>query len=55
VAAQLKAPFLGEIPIFPEIRIGGDKGVPVAVSAAEAPSGKVFLDVARALATQLGA
>jgi ATP-binding protein involved in chromosome partitioning len=55
VAAQLKAPFLGEIPIFPDIRIGGDKGVPVAVSSPEVPSGKVFLDVARALATQLGA
>jgi ATP-binding protein involved in chromosome partitioning len=54
-ATRLQAPFLGEIPIFPEIRVGGDKGLPVAVSAPEAPSGRAFVEVARALAAQMGA
>ncbi len=42
-------PFLGEIPIFTQIREGGDKGVPVTVSAPEEAPGKAFLTVAKAI------
>jgi ATP-binding protein involved in chromosome partitioning len=37
--------FLGEIPIFQEIRIGGDAGVPVTVSAPSGAPAKAFIEV----------
>ena len=48
-AERKNIPFLGEIPIFTEIREGGDRGVPVVVSAPEKPPGAAFLGVAEAL------
>lgn len=53
-AARLDIPFLGEIPIFTEIREGGDQGRPVAVSLSDKPPGQAFLEVARKLHEQLG-
>ena len=53
-AQRQNIPFLGEIPIYTDIRIGGDQGVPVAVSAPTAPSGEVFIRVAEALRQKLG-
>ena len=41
--------FLGEIPIYTEIRVGGDRGVPVVVSDPGAPSGHAFIRLAQAL------
>lgn len=41
--------FLGEIPLFTEIRIGGDNGSPVAATASESAPGKAFLQIARSL------
>jgi len=38
--------FLGEVPIFTEIREGGDAGVPVVVSAPESAPAKAFGEVA---------
>jgi len=48
-AERLKIPFLGEVPIFTEIREGGDRGVPVVVSSPNKPSGQAFLNVADAV------
>jgi ATP-binding protein involved in chromosome partitioning len=48
-AARLKIPFLGEVPIFTEIREGGDRGVPVVVSSPDQPAGQAFLKIAAAL------
>ena len=45
--------FLGEIPIFVEIREGGDQGVPVVISAADQPAGQAFMDIARAVQKKL--
>jgi ATP-binding protein involved in chromosome partitioning len=45
-AARQKTEFLGEIPIFTEIREGGDCGVPVVVSAPRSPAGEAFHAVA---------
>ncbi|MGV3756578.1 MAG: P-loop NTPase, partial [Verrucomicrobiota bacterium] len=53
-AARLEIPFLGEIPIFTEIREGGDLGVPVAMSLSDKPPGQAFIDVAKKLHEQLG-
>jgi ATP-binding protein involved in chromosome partitioning len=52
-AERKNIPFLGEIPIFTEIREGGDRGVPVVVSAPEKPPGAAFIDVAEALREKL--
>ncbi len=52
-AGRQNVPFLGEVPLFTEIREGGDRGVPVVVSASEHPAGRVFLEVAAALRQQL--
>jgi ATP-binding protein involved in chromosome partitioning len=52
-AVRQNIPFLGEVPLFTEIREGGDRGVPVVVSAPEQPAGQAFLAVARALQQQL--
>ena len=53
-AARQNAPFLGEVPIFTEIRAGGDAGVPIVVSAPDSAPGRVFTQIAQALREQLG-
>jgi ATP-binding protein involved in chromosome partitioning len=45
--------FLGEVPIFTEIREAGDQGVPVVVSAPNHPAGKAFLQIAGVLREKL--
>jgi len=52
-AGRQKAPFLGEIPIFTEIREGGDSGVPVAVSSPNTPQGEAFINIAKTLRRQM--
>ena len=52
-AARQNIPFLGEVPVFTEIREGGDRGVPVVVSAPEHPAGQAFVKLAEALRQQL--
>lgn len=52
-AERLKIPFLGEVPIFTEIREGGDRGVPVVVSSPDKPAGQAFLNVAAAVQKKL--
>jgi hypothetical protein len=42
------------VPIFTEIREGGDRGIPVVVSAADQPAGKAFLRIAEDLRQALG-
>jgi ATP-binding protein involved in chromosome partitioning len=46
--------FLGEIPIFIEIREGGDKGVPIVVSSPQSKPAEAFMAVARGLRARLG-
>jgi ATP-binding protein involved in chromosome partitioning len=53
-AKRQKVPFLGEVPIFTEIREGGDKGVPVVVSSPKLPPAQAFIQVAEALRQKLG-
>jgi ATP-binding protein involved in chromosome partitioning len=45
-------PFLGEIPLYTEIRIGGDKGVPVTVSNPKGAEAQGFFQIAEALCKQ---
>src|SRR6266702_3401466 len=51
-AQRQNVSFLGEIPIFTDIREGGDKGVPVVVSAPDKPAGQAFIRVAESVRNQ---
>ena len=46
MAEKFEVPFLGEIPIDPEIRKGGDSGVPVVISKPESTAAKAFMELA---------
>jgi ATP-binding protein involved in chromosome partitioning len=52
-AERQKMPFLGEVPIFTEIREGGDRGVPIVVSSPDKPSGEAFIKIAEAVRQKL--
>jgi ATP-binding protein involved in chromosome partitioning len=52
-AARQHISFLGEIPIFTEIRAGGDQGLPVVVSAPESAPAQAFLRIAENLRKNL--
>lgn len=45
--------FLGEVPIYMDIRIGGDKGVPIVVSDPEKPASQAFIKIAENLRATL--
>jgi ATP-binding protein involved in chromosome partitioning len=53
-AERKQIPFLGEVPLFTQIREGGDKGVPVVVSAAAQPPAQAFIAIAETLRKNLG-
>jgi len=42
--------FLGEIPLEPKVRVGGDRGVPVVVGNPESAEAKAFMEMAKAIA-----
>jgi len=48
-ADRQKVPFLGEVPIFTEIREAGDKGVPIVVSDLASAPAKAFIRIAEEL------
>ena len=52
-AQRQKVAFLGEIPIFVDIRQGGDSGVPVVISAPKGPAGQVFVKIAEGVCEKL--
>lgn len=52
-AAELGVPFLGEIPIVMEMRIGGDEGVPYVVRNPEEEQARHIREIARNLAAQV--
>jgi ATP-binding protein involved in chromosome partitioning len=52
-AARQNIPFLGEVPIFTEIREAGDRGMPVVVSAPNHAAGKAFIQIAETLRKNL--
>ena len=52
-AERQNVPFLGEVPLFTEIREGGDLGIPVTVSLPNSPSAQVFAQIAGGLRDRL--
>src|SRR5881409_2600796 len=52
-AASMGVHFLGEIPLDPEVRIGGDTGRPVATRDEDDPRAETFLQLARRMIERL--
>ena len=52
-AARQKIPFLGEIPIFPEIRAAGDEGTPIVVKSPKSAPSLAFFAIAEELKSRL--
>ncbi len=53
-AARQDVPFLGEVPLFTEIREAGDRGVPVWCPPPNKPAGQAFIQIAEALQQEAG-
>jgi ATP-binding protein involved in chromosome partitioning len=52
-AKKFDVPFLGRIPLDPAIREGGDQGSPIVVKNPDSPQTQAFLQIVRALVSQL--
>ena len=53
LAADMNVPFLGAIPIYEPIRIGGDTGVPICVGEPKSPAAQAFRTAAHQVAVAL--
>ena len=53
LAKEMTVPFLGRIPIYEPIRIGGDTGVPIVVGEPKSPAAQAFRSAAVQLAAQV--
>ena len=55
VAEELSIPFLGQIPLYTPLRVGGDTGAPIVSVDSESPGGQAFLKAAERAVEQLSA
>ena len=53
LADELDVPLLGKLPLVPELREGGDTGMPIVLSAPGSEAAKAFQEIARRIATEL--
>jgi ATP-binding protein involved in chromosome partitioning len=53
MAAELEVPFLGRVPLYQPIRVGGDTGVPIVIGEPESPAAKAIVSVAEQAAAQV--
>ena len=53
VADELNVPFLGQLPLYAPIRVGGDTGVPIVTAEPESAASKAFLRVATRTAEEV--
>jgi ATP-binding protein involved in chromosome partitioning len=54
IAESLGAPFLGEIPLEPEVAEGGDAGTPIVERRPDSPAAKAYKAVAASIVSALG-
>ena len=50
---DLKIPFLGEVPIDPEVVVGGDQGAPIVARNPRSPAARAYKDIAERVAVSL--
>jgi ATP-binding protein involved in chromosome partitioning len=53
VAQQLEIPFLGRLPLYTPIRIGGDRGIPLVIAEPDSAGTQAFMNLAEAVMAQL--
>jgi len=53
LAEMTEVPFIGEIPIDPLVRVGGDEGTPIVVSHPESPAAKALVAIANDIAAKI--
>lgn len=53
LAKEYDVPFLGEVPLDPEVRIGGDTGNPIVSSDPDCQVSKAFMEIAKQVAAQV--
>jgi len=53
IAEMLGTSLLGQVPLFTDIRAGGDQGLPVTVSAPDGKPAQVFREIAATLLAKL--
>ena len=53
MASKTGVPFIGTIPMDPSVRIGGDGGIPIVVSAPETAAAKALIGIAQDIAAKL--
>ncbi|HEY7055724.1 MAG TPA: P-loop NTPase, partial [Vicinamibacterales bacterium] len=53
LASEMSVPFLGRVPIYEPIRVGGDTGVPIVVGEPKSPAAQAFRTAAEQLAAQV--
>ena len=54
LAQELGIPLLGEIPIYPNVRVGGDEGTPIIVAEPDAPAARALVATAQRVAESVG-
>lgn len=52
-AKKQEVPFLGELPLDPNVRAGGDTGMPIVIESPGSPQSKVFIEIAGKLAAKI--
>ena len=50
LATEMSVPFLGRLPVYTPIRIGGDRGVPLVVAEPGSAAGRGFIQLAERVA-----
>jgi ATP-binding protein involved in chromosome partitioning len=53
LAEELQVPFLGRIPLYEPVRVGGDNGIPIVVAEPASPAAKAIVSVAEQAAAQI--
>jgi len=53
VAEQMGVPYLGAVPIDPDVRVGGDTGAPIVLAHPESPAARALAEIAGRLAASI--
>jgi len=53
LASDMSIPFLGRVPIYEPIRVGGDTGIPIVIGEPRSPAAQAFKTAAEQLAAQI--
>ena len=52
LATEMGVPFLGRLPVYQPIRVGGDRGIPLVIAEPSSPAGRTFFQLAERVAVR---